>query len=232
VRLSLTEAAISLLVNTLAWLLTLTFNDRVKSWWWVKKFMLFLALFGLTCLLLAARAHWIQKDETVKQIKDPLTTGFCNSSQDSAALRSWVVVLRDHNARAPSALTGAAVDALKEAGFTAVSAFGADIFRDPDYRHLYMADSALLRNMQRNCDGLIVGEITERSAPEPNPDLQGLITSRLDLTVRVFLTKSGALKSEFHISSRASGFSHEKAEERASTELGHEMKKRLATELR
>jgi len=85
-----------------------------------------------------------------------------------------------------------------------VSAFRPGILEDNAFKQIYLADSSLLRKLQPVCEGVIAGQARETFSIDT--EMQGFTTARLTLSVRIFLTASGALKSEFELSSRVVDF--------------------------
>jgi hypothetical protein len=141
----------------------------------------------------------------------------------------WAVVLAEGRSSAPNALNGAAHEALAEKGYGVVPVFRPAILEDSGYRQLYAADSALMERLRNFCGGIIVGRIERTSSTDT--DLQGLITVRLTLGARLFLTTPGMLKTEFQVSAKGGGFTQETAQAQANERLAHELKGRLLQEL-
>jgi hypothetical protein len=145
------------------------------------------------------------------------------------AKTQWAVVLAEGRSSAPNALSGAATEALAEKGYAVVPVFRPAILEDNGYRQLYGADSALMERLRKFCGGIIVGRVEQTSSTDT--DLHGLITVRLTLGARVFLTTPGTLKTEFQVSAKGGGFTQETAQAQANDRLAQELKGRLLQEL-
>ena len=250
-RFSYLNFGLSVLASVIAWLLTLKIGESIrhKSWKW--HLLLLAVLFALAFLALtAARKVPDYTDTSPRSLADrnvpssaPVgatseskpedifaKTYIGSSKAGKSGIKRWAVVLKEKNGPAASELTGAAVAAFTRKDFSVVPIFRSQIFQDVPYRQLYYADSALLGRLQQACDGFVIGE-AERTF-STDAENQGLVTSRLTINIRIFVTESKSLKSEFQISEKGAGFSNETAEAQVNGRAAAELKERLLKEVK
>jgi hypothetical protein len=249
----LLQIGLAVLTSLIAWLLTLKVRDRFRDRHWFYHLLLFVAMFGAAYLILAriqaasVRPLSIEKLPQQPTAADGATNGAAaanvNASPEQRFVQKyigfagqgqrspgqWAIVLRDENNSAQNELTGAVGGVLTRTGYKVAPVFRPEVFQDDAYRELYSANSSLLQQLQPFCDGVIAGEFKTKSFTDA--DMEGLVTARVMLDVRVFLTKSGTLKSHFQISSKGGGFSQETAQAQASERLAQQLKERLLREL-
>ncbi len=147
----------------------------------------------------------------------------------SGKATKWAVVLRKGDGPAQSQLTEAIAETLSSKGYKVVPVFRPDVYYDPGFRQLFNADSSLLRKLGGSCAGVFVGEVKEASSTDDS--MQGLVTTRLTLDARVFLTDPGILKTAFQISEKGGGFSQATSQAQAGEHLAQKLKERLLREL-
>ena len=147
----------------------------------------------------------------------------------SAKATNWAVVLRNGDGLAQSQLTEAIAETLSSKSYKVVPVFRPDIYYDPGFRQLFNADSSLLQKLGGSCAGVFVGEVKEASSTDDS--MQGLVTTRLTLDARVFLTDPAILKTAFQISEKGGGFSQSTSQAQAGERLAQKLRERLLREL-
>ena len=253
---SLSEFWISVLASVFAYLLTLRVGDWLKKRHWFWHLGLLIVVFGLAWFALSEiqRVH-LQVDGssntgpgTARPPNTPDGPGVGTTpkvelspedrfikkyvgapTQHPRLAGQWAVVLKLDDAPAPGGLASAVAEVFARKGYTIAPVFRREIFQDDGYQQLYSADASLLNKLQAICDGIVVGDIKKTSSIDANQ--QGLVTSRLTLNTRVFVTKANTLKGEFEIFATGGGFSQETAQAQASERLAQELRTRLLLEL-
>lgn len=249
--------AFAVLGSLIAWASTAWLNDRFKrqpGWVHVSVVACLASIWFLVAVRIETPTSRISKPSVV--VKQPVAAEDKNSEQTGGernpptqnrgpedvflaryvntvplkrAAGQWAVVIVDNNFVISGALSGAIVKELTAKGDKSVPVFRGSILSNIGYKELYNADSALLQKLHNFCDGIIVARLEETTAADDT--VQGLVTVRQTLNVRVFLTKSGVIAGDFQISEKGGGFSQETARNQAIERIAERLRARLRNEI-
>lgn len=147
-------------------------------------------------------------------------------NERTRAMKRWGVFFQSSRGAVLHNLTGAAIAAIRDKGYTTAPQACA-----PPKMDFGSLEAAFLRGLQPVCDGLITGRADLKFETETDPSLQELITAIATIDVRIFSTRSASMSSDFGISERGGGFSQATAGTQASDRLAVNLRARSVREL-
>ncbi len=138
----------------------------------------------------------------------------------AAGLQQWAVLIVDERGETSPGLTQIAGDALARKGWKGVSIFRQALISDHLYEELFRGDRQLITKLDLPsvCDRLLLGKLLTTSAADPV--MQGLVSGRLSLHVRLISTRSGQVQRETRLEGKGGGLSADAAESQAVERLG------------
>ena len=141
-------------------------------------------------------------------------------------VKQWALLIIDADDQTLPPLTTMAREALTTKGASLVPVFR-PLFEREMAGQLYRGDPSLARrlSLDRYCDGVILGKVSGETSQDAN--MQGMITARLSVSIRLVSASSGSIQTEFRVDEKGGGFSIQAAKTKAAERAARAVRDRL-----